>query len=90
MATYRINLGCHFGPLLALTVLQVNGGGAALRLQVGIWGSQSRWRKDGRKLIYLLIAFADKLLHLGLKDSKDAFYKRPKEERAQCKEDYRR
>lgn len=53
--------------------LQVNRGG--LRLQVGIWGSQSCWRKDGRKLIYLLIAVADKLLHLGLKDSKFAFHK---------------
>lgn len=29
MATYRINLGCHFGPLLALMALQVNRGGAA-------------------------------------------------------------
>lgn len=44
-------------------------------MQVGIWGSQSCWRKDGRKLIYLLIAVADKLLHLGLKDSMFAFHK---------------
>lgn len=64
MATYRINLGCHFGPLLALMVLQVNR------------ESQGCWRKDGRKLIYLLIPVADKLLHLGLRDSKFAFHKR--------------
>lgn len=60
MATYRINLGCHRGPLLAHMLLQVNRG---LRLLVK------------PTAIYFLAASEDNALHLGLKDSKFAFNK---------------